>query len=376
MQSAFNCFAEFPEIGITNAPRVFDILAKLQSISNDGTQLENLGIQLDGFAHNAQSAFNCFSEFADTSFQKVTALITSIKNLENIGNVQLNSKNIDGLVNSLKNADAVLISLTISARNFPVTLVNSGITAFNLFVNALIAAFTKAQIATNNGLNKIVNMMSKLPQKMANAISSSGSLIANALTNVLNNAVNAAQGPMNQLMNMAKNVVSSFNSVHSLGSLSFPTAKGYARGTTGHKGGNAIVNDGRGAELVQMPNGNSFIPQGKNVFIPNAPKGMKVFTAEQTAGIMGRNNPTYKYSNGTGLDISKITGITYSSENVNTSSTNNATEYNTYAPQFNLTISGSNEDRETERKVKKWINEAMNEMIESMKRRNPRLREV
>lgn len=376
-QSAFNCFSEFPEAGITNAPRVFDAVAKIQSLSfGEGSQLENLGVQLDNFSHKAQSAFNCFSEFSETSFQNATNLITSIKNLENIGKLELNTKNIDGLVSSLKNANSILVNLTISATKFPVALVSSGVLAFNLFVNALTQTFTQAQTITNNGLDKIVKKTAQLPQKMANAISSSGSLIANALTNALNSAVNAAQGPVNQLVNMARNVVTSFNSVHSLGPLPFSTIAGYANGTNGHNGGNALVNDGRGAELIQMPNGNAFIPNGKNVFIPNAPKGMKVFTAEQTAGIMGRKNPTYNYANGTGLDFAKMTGITYSPENVSSTSTNNATEYNTYAPQFNLTISGSNEDRETERKVKRWINEAMNEVFESMARKNPRLREV
>lgn len=74
----------------------------------------------------------------------------------------------------------------------------------------------------------------------------------------------------------------------------------YARGTNGHPGGNAIVNDGRGAELVQMPNGATFIPKGRNVGIPNAPKGMKVLDAQRTARLMGRSSPTFHYEEGSG----------------------------------------------------------------------------
>ena len=77
----------------------------------------------------------------------------------------------------------------------------------------------------------------------------------------------------------------------------------YARGTDGHPGGNAIVNDGRGAELVQMPNGATFIPKGRNVGIPNAPKGMKVLDAQRTAQVMGRSTPTFNYEEGTGWSI-------------------------------------------------------------------------
>lgn len=74
----------------------------------------------------------------------------------------------------------------------------------------------------------------------------------------------------------------------------------YAKGTNGHSGGNALINDGRGAELVQMPNGKTFIPSGRNVFIPNAPKGMKVLSAENTAQLMGKGTPTFSYEKGIG----------------------------------------------------------------------------
>lgn len=82
--------------------------------------------------------------------------------------------------------------------------------------------------------------------------------------------------------------------------------KKYASGTEGHTGGNAIVNDGRGAELVQLPNGNSFIPEGRNVFIPQMPVGTRVFTAEQTASMFGKKSPTFRYKNGIGNFIGDV----------------------------------------------------------------------
>lgn len=51
-------------------------------------------------------------------------------------------------------------------------------------------------------------------------------------------------------------------------------------------------------------------------------------------------------------------------------------ETNHYSPQFNLTISGSNEDRATERKIKRWIGEAMDDMFDSLSRKSPRVQEV
>lgn len=84
--------------------------------------------------------------------------------------------------------------------------------------------------------------------------------------------------------------------------------KKYAKGTDGHPGGHAIVNDGRGAELVVNPNGTAFIPQGRNVFIPNMAKGTRVFTAEQTASLFGREKPTFRYAKGIGNSILNFAG--------------------------------------------------------------------
>lgn len=59
----------------------------------------------------------------------------------------------------------------------------------------------------------------------------------------------------------------------------------HAKGTSYHPGGLALVNDASGSvyrELVQLPNGRSFIPKGRNVLIPNLPIGSKVVPAQKT----------------------------------------------------------------------------------------------
>lgn len=58
----------------------------------------------------------------------------------------------------------------------------------------------------------------------------------------------------------------------------------YKMGTDNHGGGLMMVNDASGSnyrEMVQTPDGQSFIPQGRNVLM-NAPKGTKVLTADKT----------------------------------------------------------------------------------------------
>nr|DAG29589.1 MAG TPA: minor tail protein [Caudoviricetes sp.] len=72
--------------------------------------------------------------------------------------------------------------------------------------------------------------------------------------------------------------------------------KKFAQGTSYHQGGLAMVNDQKGPtykELVTLPNGVSFVPQGRDVVLP-LPKGSKVLKASQTAKIIP------KYANGTG----------------------------------------------------------------------------
>lgn len=51
-------------------------------------------------------------------------------------------------------------------------------------------------------------------------------------------------------------------------------------------------------------------------------------------------------------------------------------ENNTYAPEFNLTISGTNDDRTMARKVKQWISEALDETFDSLYRQNKRIQEI
>lgn len=68
----------------------------------------------------------------------------------------------------------------------------------------------------------------------------------------------------------------------------------YAKGTGGHPGGDAVMGDGTGSnagsELVNLPNGKSFLSADKPTLYPNLPKGTEVFPAKLTRQII----PHYK----------------------------------------------------------------------------------
>ena len=79
-------------------------------------------------------------------------------------------------------------------------------------------------------------------------------------------------------------------------------ASKHAHGTNYHPGGLAIVNDQRNSnykEMVTLPNGQSFIPEGRDVLLP-LPKGSKVLRADKTRRLM-REMGIPKYATGVGI---------------------------------------------------------------------------
>ena len=66
----------------------------------------------------------------------------------------------------------------------------------------------------------------------------------------------------------------------------------------------------------------------------------------------------------------------YTPENSTSYSSSRQSEYNSYSPQFNLTISGTNDDRAMERKVKRWITEAMRDMLDDLDAKTPQTQTV
>ena len=79
-----------------------------------------------------------------------------------------------------------------------------------------------------------------------------------------------------------------------------------------------MVNDQTGPmykELITLPNGRSFIPDGRNVVL-DLPKGSKVLRAGLTKNLMNSLGMP-NYANGVGWEKSKIANITQRIKNVN-----------------------------------------------------------
>ena len=69
-------------------------------------------------------------------------------------------------------------------------------------------------------------------------------------------------------------------------------------------------------------------------------------------------------------------GGNYTPESTVTNYNGGDSEYTNVAPVFNLTISGTQDDRSLARKVKRYVSEAINDTFESLERKNPVLREA
>ncbi|EAE9289342.1 phage tail tape measure protein [Listeria monocytogenes] len=99
--------------------------------------------------------------------------------------------------------------------------------------------------------------------------------------------------------------------------------QGLATGTNNHSGGPALVNDAKGSnyeEMITTPDGNSFIPKGRNVLL-DLTRGTEVLRGDKTAKVL-KNVP--RYAKGT----SKQTAY---AKNVNNKIANVQTDYKTGA---------------------------------------------
>lgn len=160
--------------------------------------------------------------------------------------------------------------------------------------------------------------------------------------NAASNAVNAVKQNSPISINAENNTGGVIGSV--LGSLaSLPAFKfidiitrhfteQHAKGTDNHPGGLATVNDQRGTlykELITLPDGTSFIPEGRNVVLP-LPPGSKVMRAGKTRSLMNRLGIP-NYEKGIGFEDTKISHLSRRIQSVNIRNSNRGYQTTAYA---------------------------------------------
>lgn len=301
--------ANLPVAAFDNTKLLFQSLSEIGSLQNTGgvfqwftgsADLQGMAEKLPPFGEAVGAFYASISDIED--FGRITALFQALggikDNLADTGGVAqwfTGEKDISKLGEQLG-------KFSESTKDFFAQVNSLNIGNLNSFWDSLKKPqelTTDISETIGDTINDIVDKVSELPQKMGDSIKQSGGSLKEAIVSIWKDAVIAAVSPVNKLIEGANWILTQFGSEKRVAKWT-----AYANGTNGHRGGNALVNDGAGAEMVQMPNGNTFIPNGKNVFLPNAPKGMKVLTAEQTAQLMGKKSPTFRYADGTGnIDI-------------------------------------------------------------------------
>lgn len=148
-------------------------------------------------------------------------------------------------------------------------------------------AGVKAENQTGDGTSKAQNAIDKTRQRSPIGIYASDN-VTSAVTGWV------AALPTKHVINIVANVAGKVAKV-----------LGFAKGTDFHPGGLALVNDQKGPtyrELVTLPDGTSFIPQGRNVMLP-LPRGSKVLPAGKTKQLFPR------YANGIGFENTRVADV-------------------------------------------------------------------
>lgn len=130
------------------------------------------------------------------------------------------------------------------------------------------------------------------PTKHMTGDSSSAVNAANSATNAIN-GIPTSHHTTITATEVVNKVVNSFSRVF---------GSRHEKGTNFHEGGLAMVNDQRNAvykEMVTLPDGSSFIPDGRDVVL-NLPRGSKVLRADRTKRLM-KNLGFPRYATGVGI---------------------------------------------------------------------------
>ena len=136
-----------------------------------------------------------------------------------------------------------------------------------------------------------------LMQSLINGLNSMGGSLSATMNGVANKMVGGIGKGVNGVIGGVNYVLKEVESDKKLGNWTVPQ---YAKGTNGHPGGLALINDQKGPvheEYVQMPDGRGFIAKGKDLLV-NLPKGAQVLNASLTKKLKNRLDIPH-YANGT-----------------------------------------------------------------------------
>lgn len=196
----------------------------------------------------------------------------------------------------------------VTLRNYNTPMYNNGRTWQQNNLNGWNSLYGSFIARVNQlGNDSINNLRSKnggfnsagrfLMQSLIDGINAMGGSLATTMNSVANKMIGGIGKGVNGVIAGVNHVMKEVESDKRLGDWSPPK---YAKGTDGHPGGLALINDQKGPvheEYVQMPDGRGFIAKGKDLLV-NLPKGAQVLNASLTKKLKNRLDIPH-YANGT-----------------------------------------------------------------------------
>ncbi|QHJ83572.1 MAG: hypothetical protein [Caudoviricetes sp.] len=349
------------------------ISSNVKSAMSNATSSAKSGSK--GIANAVKSGIKNVESVSKSAFNKLPSVVKSGLNKANSAAssgvsgirkaISSGLKNVNSSVKSAMNGFASAVESGISKANKTassgankiVSSISSGLSkigsvsssAFNKLSSSMtssmakvVAAATAGMVAVtsaiNSGSNKALSTMTSAFNKMASAGASSSSKVASSISNIgtsANNAtskVNALAAAINGLKSKTVTITANVDgkganklASGTSGALSaFSKIPAYASGSGGaHKGGLALVNDGKGEnyrEAYMLPNGFiGLFPKKRNVIV-DLPAGAHVLNGDDTKRKFGSG--LSRYAEGTHGAVEAIDSRKTS--NVNNGANNSA----------------------------------------------------
>lgn len=227
-----------------------------------------------------------FSKIFNTISSITTKIRTTITNIWNA--ILSRIKNIvSALWNSIRSTFNSMFSgiRSISSR-IKGSIVNSWKSVKSTVTGLVKGLWTSVKL----WFGKIVDQAKALPGKIGSGIRSSKGKAVSGMKSVGNSLIRWAGKPFNKVVDGVNWVTSKLGIKKNIGKWNYPQ---YAKGTGqgGHPGGMAMIGE-EGRELVQLPNGKSFISPGSHTML-NLPKGTHVTPNKMTEKLLKADLPHY-----------------------------------------------------------------------------------
>ena len=330
---------------------VSELSAEIQNgLKFDGTNgvITNFMIGLTNTLTSAKTNIVLwFSEIAAEVQAKTNAMISALQ----------------GFQTSLYNISYVLSNLSATGAGFT-QLADAAEYAMSNMEISITSSVTNAQSKLSDGVKTMRKSVSDGMNQIASITKTKMSAFVSTISSGCSNAVSIVKS-------CVSNIRSAFSNIN-LYSVGTQMMNGLIRGMNGRR--SSVISTAR--EIAQAAsnaiNSSLRIASPSKVTIESGE-----YVGQGLAVGMENMIPTVKqvsYELGEG----GLYGFDYTPESSSVTNNTQAVENNTISPVFNLTINGGNvsESRATERQVKRWVKEAIEEIADSMDRRRPRLQQI